>query len=801
MWTPRLAAFALAGLTLVASVRAQEGPVEAFPLTHVRLLDGPFQRAQDLDRQYLLAMEPDRLLAPYLREAGLEPKAEPYGNWESTGLDGHIGGHYLSALAFMVASTGDTGLRERLDYMVSELKRAQDAIGTGYLAGLPDGQAMWAEVAAGDIRETNFGLNDRWVPLYNIHKTYAGLRDAYVHGGVEAARPLFVALADWALALVGGLSDAEVQQMLVSEHGGLNEVFADAAALTGDDRYLGLADRFSHRAILDPLEANEDRLTGLHANTQIPKVIGFQRVADVARQHGVAGYDGWAAAAAFFWNTVVGERTIAIGGNSVAEHFHPADDFSSMVTEPEGVETCNTYNMLRLTKLLFESDPQARYLDYYERALYNHILGSQHPETGGLVYFTPMRPSHYRVYSQPDLAMWCCVGSGIENHAKYGEMIYAHRGDDLFVNLFIPSTLDWAERGVRLRLDTRFPDAEEVTIAVEAGGHFALNLRRPAWTEGAMRVAVNGESVDLGGSPERSRGAEAGGFVRVERVWAAGDRVTVTLPMTTRLEALPDGSSHYAVLHGPVVLAAKTDPFEGERLEYKADGSRMGHVAQGALCPPTAAPVFVGDTDAFLAGLEPVAGEPLTFRAPDGLRGTDETLTLIPFFRLHDSRYVIYWPQATEAEYQARLDSIAAAAREQELLDARTVDQVTPGQQQPEVEHNFAGEGTESGYFRGGYWRHASGWFSYEFADPEAEAAVLRVTYSGGDSGRTFDILINDVRIETVTSTGHPDAFFHVDYPIPDEARRSDGVLVTRFQAHPGSMAGGVFDVRILEAD
>jgi hypothetical protein len=269
--------------------------------------------------------------------------------------------------------------------------------------------------------------------------------------------------------------------------------------------------------------------------------------------------------------------------------------------------------------------------------------------------------------------------------------------------------------------------------------------------------------------------------------------------MHTRLEQMPDGSSYYAVLHGPVVLAAKTDPFDGEHLAFLADDSRMGHVAQGPLCPATAAPVFVGAPDEFLAGLEPVAGRPLTFRAPDGLRGTDEDLVLLPFFRLHDARYVVYWPQATEDEYQARLDAVAAMERDRQALMEQTIDHVMPGQQQPEVEHEFEGEDTESGYYRGRHWRHASGWFSYRFSDPEGEADVLRVTYSGADRGRTFDITMNGVLVETVTSTGHPETFFTVDYPIPEAARQADGVLVTRFEAHPGSMAGGVFDVRLLK--
>lgn len=786
----------VAGVVLsVPSLHAQAVPIEAFDLADVRLLDGPFRQAMERDRSYLMAMEPDRLLAPYLREAGLTPRAEPYGNWESSGLGGHIGGHYLSALALLYASTGDQEVLERLEYMIAELKRAQDAHGDGYLGGVPDGRAVWQEIARGDIKADLFGLNDRWVPWYNLHKIFAGLRDAYVYAGIEEARTMLVDLTNWALRLVDGLSDAQVQAMLRTEHGGMNEVFADVAAITGDDRYLKLADRFSHRLILEPLLQGEDRLTGLHANTQIPKVVGFKRIADVARQHGLDDYARWDDAAAFFWNAVVGTRTVAIGGNSTAEHFHPTDDFSSMVNEPEGPETCNTYNMLRLTKMLFASNGAASYLDYYERALYNHILASQHPEHGGLVYFTSMRPGHYRVYSQPELAMWCCVGSGIENHAKYGELIYAHRGRDLFVNLFIPSTLDWKAQGVRLRQETRFPDEERTTITIETPGTFALNLRRPAWVrEGAMAVAVNGRPVAVEAGPD--------GFVRIERAWEAGDEVAVMLPMHTRLEQLPDGSSYYAVLHGPIVLAAKTRPFEGEQLAFLADDSRMGHVAAGPLCPPTARPVFIGDPAAFVAGLTPVAGEPLTFRAPDGLRGTNEDLVLIPFFRLHDARYVVYWPHATEEEYAAQRAAVAEQERARQALDAQTIDHVTPGQQQPEVEHGFEGENTESGYYRGRHWRHASGWFSYRLSDPNGEAAVLRVTYSGADRGRVFDITMNGVLVATVRSEGSSEAFYTVDYPIPPAARAAstDGTLVTRFEAHPGSMAGGIFDVRLLRA-
>jgi len=409
----------------------QAGAAEYFPLDQVRLLDSPFQQAQERNLEYVLALEPDRLLAPYLTEAGLEPRAEPYGNWESSGLNGHIGGHYLTALSLAWAATGRQDLRERLDYMLAELQRAQNAHGDGYLGGVPNGRVLWAQIAGGDIRADGFGLNGAWVPWYNLHKIFAGLRDAWLYAGSAQARVMLIEWADWAAGVLSGLSDEQIQAMLTAEHGGMNEVFTDVAAITKDARYLQLAERFSHRQILDPLLQKQDQLTGLHANTQIPKVIGFERI---AQQGGDAT---WHQAAAFFWETVVDQRSVAIGGNSVREHFHASDDFGPMISEVEGPETCNSYNMLKLTRLLFAGSPELKYADCFERTLYNHILASQDPETGGLVYFTPMRPQHYRVYSQAQQAMWCCVGSGIENHFKYGEFIYAREGETLYVNLLI----------------------------------------------------------------------------------------------------------------------------------------------------------------------------------------------------------------------------------------------------------------------------------------------------------------------------------------------------------------------------
>jgi len=758
---------------------------ELFPLRDVRLAAGPFLEAQATDMRYLLALDADRLLAPFRREAGLPLPKPSYGNWESSGLDGHMGGHYLSALALMYASTGDAQVLERLNYFVQELKKCQEQGGDGYVGGIPGGRAAWQAIARGELHADNFSVNGKWVPWYNLHKLFAGLRDAYRHTGNADARTVLVGLSDWALGLASHLSDAQMQAMLKSEHGGMNEVLADVSAMTGERKYLGLAQRFSHRAVLEPLLKESDQLTGLHANTQIPKVIGFERVAAMTND------PEWRKAARFFWRTVVERRTVAIGGNSVREHFHNSADFGPMVSDVEGPETCNTYNMLKLTELLFQDQPSRAYADYYERALYNHILASQRPETGGFVYFTPMRPNHYRVYSQVEEGMWCCVGSGIESHARYGQFIYAHEAGTLYVNLFIPSELNWAARGIRIRQETAFPDRESTRITVQGGGSFALKLRYPAWVKaGAMQIRVNGKRV----------AAQAGsdGYVRIERQWRGGDRVDLVLPMATRLEQMPDHSNYYAVLHGPIVLAAKTAPFANEKLNFMADDSRMGHIAGEQQCPLEAAPVFVSDAADFMNRFKPVPGQPLTFTATGLVQGAGTAgIRFIPFFRLHDSRYTMYLPRSTPAGVAQLRARTGAEEAERIALEARTIDRVAPGEQQPESDHGFQGEGADAGVEQDRHWRSATGWFSYRLKDSKNEAKTLRLTVSGGDAGKRFDVLVNGALVQALEITRSEQPYYQIDIALPPGVA-TDGRLEVKFQAQPGSLAGRLFGLRLL---
>ncbi len=763
--------------------------LQNFPLSSVRLLESPFKEAQETDLKYMLALDPDRLLAPFLREAGIEPKAKSYGNWEGSGLDGHIGGHYLSALSNMYASTGNKEVLQRLNYMIDQIDQCQQQSGDGYVGGIPGGKAMWKDVAQGKIDAGSFSLNGKWVPWYNIHKLYAGLVDAYVLAGNAKAKEVLIKLTDWCLNLTFQLSDEQIQKMLRSEHGGMNEVFADVASITGNKKYLELAERFSHRFILNPLIHHKDSLTGLHANTQIPKVIGYARIAEVG------GDQQWRDAADFFWQTVVDHRSVSIGGNSVREHFHPANNFTSMVEDKEGPETCNTYNMLKLSKRLFLSNPSRRYMDYYERGLYNHILSSQHPK-GGFVYFTPMRPRHYRVYSQPDMGFWCCVGSGLENHGKYGEMIYAHNDKDVFVNLFIPSPLVWKERSITITQQTKFPFEEKSTfqLKLQKPQKFGLHIRYPSWVRnGKMKVMVNGKDVKLT--------TDASYYVVINRVWKSGDVVALSLPMETSVEKLPDGSDWVSFVCGPIVLAAATDSTGLAGL--RADDSRMGHIANGPLYPIEEAPLLVTSHKEIASDLKPVKGKPLTFTASSLIYPEKyKSLQLVPFYQVHDARYVIYWPITNAEGLEKRKQAIREAEEARLALEAKTVDQVAPGEQQPESDHNFQGEKTESGVNRDRHWRNASGWFSYNLKNKNKEGRVLRITYFGRDRNRTFDIYVNDQLLKTVNMDAtHGDQFYDVDYEIPAPILNSlsNETMKVKFVAKPGSVAGGIYYVRLLK--
>lgn len=703
--------------------------MQPFSLQDVKLTGGPFKNAQDVDLKYILDLNPDKLLAPYLIDAGLPVKAPRYGNWESSGLDGHIGGHYLSALAMLYASTGNAELKRRLDYMVDQLAQCQAKNGNGYVGGIPQGKVFWERIHKGDIDGSSFGLNNTWVPLYNIHKLFAGLRDAYEYAGNQQAKQVLIGLGDWFVELIKPLSDEQIQQVLRTEHGGINETFADLYILTKDKKYLETAQRISHKAILEPLLAKQDKLTGLHANTQIPKVIGFEKIATLT------GKSDWSEAAMYFWQNVSQTRSVAFGGNSVREHFNPTTDFSQVLRSNQGPETCNSFNMLRLSKALFLDKNEVSYLDFYERTLYNHILSSQHPEKGGFVYFTPIRPNHYRVYSQPETSMWCCVGSGIENHTKYGELIYSHTANDLFVNLFIPSTVNWTAKTVKLTQRTEFPyeNQSELLIETTKPQEFSLQIRYPKWAEN-LAVLVNGKAQPVDGKPAS--------YVAIRRKWKSGDKVTVRFNTSTRLEYLPDGSNWAAFVNGPIVLAAKTSTDDLTGLF--ADDSRMGHETKGKLYPLTNAYALVGDPSTYLTQLKPT----------DRLRFRLDSLTLQPFYEVHDARYQMYFQTFSKAAFDEQKARLKQQEAEALALDANTVDKVNCGEQQPEVDHQYKGERSDSGYDDERFWRRTRSFIIYQLQNKNRAGKYVDIRALDTIKLDNVNFLINEKPAEILSSGG-----------------------------------------------
>ena len=518
-----------------------------FPIGDVKLLDGPFKHARDLNLEVLLQYDVDRLLAPFRAEAGLPKKAEYYPNW--AGLDGHIAGHYLTAMAMNWQMTGNPECLRRMDYMIDDLAevaaanaRNNASWGVGYIGGIPNSASMWTDFKKGEFRQ----YSAAWAPFYNIHKMYAGLRDAWLYCGNEKARQLFLGFCDWAISITADLTDAQMEQMMRNEHGGMNEVLADAYAMTGDAKYLTIAKRFSHKQIMEPLARDEDRLDNLHANTQVPKAIGFVRIGELSDS------PDYAEAGRFFWQTVSQNRSLAFGGNSRREHFPSAEACIDFVNDDDGPETCNSYNMLKLTEDLFRVSPKAEYADFYERTMFNHILSTQHPVHGGYVYFTSARPRHYRVYSVPNEAMWCCVGSGMENQSKYGAFIYTHVDNDLYVNLFVASELNWKDRKIVIRQDTAFPSQEGTKLTVVSGkGKFKVYVRCPGWLKpGTMTVSVNGKPMAVDAAPSS--------YVAIDRKWKKGDVVEVGLPMPNRVEHMPNVPDYIAIMHGPILLGMRT---------------------------------------------------------------------------------------------------------------------------------------------------------------------------------------------------------------------------------------------------
>ncbi len=768
-------------LTLLAVFAMMQPKASAFPLSEVNLLEGPFKQAMLRNADVLLSLDPDRLLFNTRKYAGLEPKGKIYGGWESAGIAGHTLGHYLTALSQQAAATGDVRFHDRVAYIVHEMAVCQKLYGDGYVGALPPLElATLRGLREGKVNVDSafFFKGGAWVPWYTQHKVLAGLKDAWLVAGVKEAKEVTLHLADWVDDVTKNLTPEQLKTMLSVEHGGMMETLIDLFSHTQDYRYLAVSKRFYHHAVLDPLLAGRDELPGRHANTQIPKVIGM------ARAYEVEGDSSGRKIAETFWNLVTDKYTFAIGGNSDHEHFFRQEDAAEHLS-PNTAETCNTYNMLKLTEHLFEWSPDVRYADFYERALFNHILASQDPKTGMYAYFMSLKPGHFRTFSTLDDSFWCCFGSGMENHTKYGEGIYFKDADGVYVNQFISSKLNWTERGLVLEQLTDYPHSEIVKIAIDQAPStsLAVHFRNPSWAKTGTTLTLNGQPLHLGSAP--------GTYSTIHRVWHKGDVLEARIPMEMRLEPLAGAPKKMAFMYGPMVIAGDFGP---------SPAKLASNQSEYAFSPTPVVPPLLSENsnrDGYHVGREG-HGDKWQIAAADG-----SVISLRPYTDLAGRRTTVYWDFLTASEYAVRKEELRRQEETARRDLARTIDSYSPGEQQSEVDHRMLSENAFSGDNSGKKWRDAQdgGWFSFQMKVLPKTVQMLRFTFWGGDQGRTFDILVNGKKLVTYHMDGsRAGQFYTVDFPLEVEQIENKDTVLIRFQSSHGGTAGGLYGALVMKA-
>lgn len=744
------------------------------PLSDVRLLPSDYAAAVEVNRTYLLQLSPDRLLHNFRKYAGLEPKAPIYGGWESDTIAGHTLGHYMSALVLMHAQTGEPECRRRADYIVSELAEVQAKRGTGYIGALGrkrqdntivDGEEIFPEVMKGRIESGGFDLNGAWSPLYTVHKVFAGLLNIHAGWGNQEALLVATGLGGYFEKVFAALDDAQMQKMLACEYGGLGESFAELFAQTGERRWLVVAERLYDRKVLDPLTAQNDQLANLHANTQVPKLIGL------ARLYELTGKPEQDTAARFFWEAVTRHHSYVIGGNADREYFSAPNTIATHITE-QTCEHCNTYNMLKLTQHLYSRSPHGAWFDYYERAHLNHVMSAQHPQTGGFTYMTPLMTGAPREYSKPaDDPFWCCVGTGMESHAKHGVAIFWEGNRTLLVNMYIPAQAQWKSREADLQLHTRYPFEPTSRLTLKKlgrPGRFPIALRVPAWARQAgVVVSVNDEPV---------KPVMANGYAVIERRWKAGDTVAITVPLDLRIEAAPGDANTISVLRGPMVLAADLGPAV----------NRWASVD----------PALVGDE--VLRRFTAESFDEAVYETRGVVRPAD--LSFVPFYRQYERLSAVYFKRFSETQWQTEEASFIAEQAQLKDIAERSVDVMHVGEMQPERDHNLTSVRSYPVSYRGRNGRDArsGGFFEFTLA-VKPGPLILQATYWGDERARDFEILTEGVKIATQhLDADSPGKFFEVEYVLPENLTKGKNSVRVRFVPREGSTAGPVFGVRVF---
>jgi DUF1680 family protein len=618
-------------------------PIKAhpFPLRQVRLLRGTCDMLQDRNRHYLHTLDSDRLLHTFRLTAGLPSKAEQLGGWERPDIElrGHFMGHYLSACGLTYSSTGDELLKSKARAIVAELGKCQKANGGGWLAAFPP--------------EFMQRLKERlpvWAPWYTVHKIMAGLLGMYEHCGDEQALDVVLAMATWAKKWADPLSDEEMERILEVEYGGMNELLYNLYAVTGNRDHADLAHRFDHPRIFEPLAEGRDELKGEHANTQLAKLIG------AARRYELTGEERYRRIVEFFWQQVALHRSYCTGGTSNQQRWRTGPGMLASELSATTQECCCTHNILKLTRHVFGWNPEARYADFYERALFNGILGTMNPADAMTTFYVPLESGYWKLFSLPFDSFWCCTGTGVESFAKLGDSIFFHDDRCLYVNLFVPARVHWPEKGLYVRQETRFPDDDRIQLEFQCERPVTLSLRVrvPYW-------ATQGMAVRLNGGPQKAS-AEPASYWTIERTWTTGDRLEVSLPMKVHAHPMPDDPTVQAFMCGPLVLAGAlgnegltydmmyADPVNARR----GEGMRGEPIPAPDLVAPSAALEDwirpAGGPSVDVSGAEAVAGSPVDLTKTAGGGGLTfrihqppHHLSLVPLNRLFGQRYAVYW--------------------------------------------------------------------------------------------------------------------------------------------------------------
>ena len=738
-----------------------------FNLQDVRLLDSPFKNAMELNAGWMLEMDMDRLLSNFRKNAGLIPKAEPYGSWESMGIAGHTLGHYLTALSQHYATTGDSRFKERADYIVDELDSCQINFVNGFIGGMPGGDKVFKEVKKGIIQSKGFDLNGIWVPWYNEHKTMMGLNDAYLLTCNEKAKTILINLSEYLYDAIAGLNEEQMQQMLDCEYGGMPEAFGQVYALTGDEKYMKASYAFYHKRLQDKLADGVDALQGLHSNTQIPKIIGS------ARQYEMTGNPRDKKIAEFAWETLVYHHSYANGGNSMGEYLSVPDKLNERLGT-NTCETCNTYNMLRLTQFLYEWSNDPKYLDYYERGLYNHILASQHPKKGNVCYFLSLGMGTKKGFGSKEGNFTCCMGTGFENHSKYGGAIYSYTtGDnDLNINLYIPSELNWKERNMKLRMETNYPEQGKVLIQLLESpvNEMAINLRYPSWATTGAEVKVNGKKQKIADSP--------GSFISLNRKWKKGDKIEINFPMSLYTTAMPDNADRRAIFYGPSLLAGVFGPEE----------RKMGDV-----------PVFINEEKNMTDYVKRTGESPLRFMTLSA--GGPDNVVMMPFYQVYDQFQTVYWDVYSPGEWSVVEEKRMAELERIAELDKRTLDYIVLGEMQPERDHNFDGENTRIGeaHLRKYRFAYQNGWFAFDMKCGFNSPVQLLLTYYGDESRKNeFDVIIGDWS-QSITFDKQTNEFAEYIIDLPIEVTKGKDTIRIMFRADDKNRVTNLYNCRLMK--